>query len=115
MAAPHLSQSVRVGDVVYTSGQVAFRDGKIEGDIAAQTRQVIANLEQVLSAHGLGLAAIVKTTVWLKHQADFAVFNDAYAAAFGEHRPARSTTVADLALPEALVEIEAVARMGAAW
>lgn len=111
MTPPHLSQSKRAGDLVFTSGQLAFADGKIAGDIKDQTGRSIANLRAVLADHGLDLEAVVKTTVWLKRQQDFAAFNDAYASAFGEHRPARSTTIADLALAEALVEIEAIAQI----
>jgi enamine deaminase RidA (YjgF/YER057c/UK114 family) len=53
---------------------------------------------------------VVKATVWLAKAADFAAFNESYAAAFGETRPARSTVVCPLVLPEALIEIEAIAR-----
>jgi 2-iminobutanoate/2-iminopropanoate deaminase len=109
MTTPHLSQSVRAGDLVFTAGQLAFREGRIEGDIAAQTCQAIENLRSVLASDGLDLGAVVKTTVWLTRRADFAGFNDAYAEMFGDHKPARSTTICELALPEALVEIEAVA------
>ena len=63
----------------------------------------------VLATSGLGLNDVVKTTIWLTRREDFAAFNEAYAAKFGDHRPARSTTICDLALGEALIEIEAVA------
>jgi 2-iminobutanoate/2-iminopropanoate deaminase len=109
MAIPHLSQSVGAGALVFTSGQLAFREGRIEGGIAAQTRQAIENLRAVLAGEGLDLTSVVKTTVWLTRRDDFAGFNDIYAEMFGEHRPARSTTICELALSEALVEIEAVA------
>lgn len=109
MSAPHLAPAVRAGDLVFTSGQLAFHDGVIEGDIAAQTTRVLANLEAALAPYGLGLADIVKATVWLTQRQDFSAFNAAYAAVFGEHRPARSTTICDLAFEEALVEIEAIA------
>jgi 2-iminobutanoate/2-iminopropanoate deaminase len=97
--------------LIFTSGQLAFANGTLEGDIAVPTACVIANLEAVLAPHGLGLTDIVKTTVWLKRTQDFVAFNDAYAAVFGEHRPARSTAICDLAFEEALVEIEAVAQV----
>ncbi|MES2259328.1 MAG: RidA family protein [Pseudomonadota bacterium] len=111
MNRPHLSPAQRIGDAIHTSGQLAFdADGELKGDIAGQTTQVLNNLAAVLAVHGLTLADIGKTTVWLRRAEDFAAFNAAYAAAFGEHRPARSTVVAALAVAEALVEIEAIAR-----
>jgi 2-iminobutanoate/2-iminopropanoate deaminase len=109
MAAPHLSPAKRAGDLVFTSGQLGFADGKVAGDIATQTAQTIANIAAVLAAKGLSLTDIVKTTVWLTRREDFAAFNIAYAEAFGDHKPARSTTICGLAIEEALVEIEAIA------
>ena len=99
---------VRAGDFVICSGQVGLRDGVlVDGGVAAQTGQAIANLSTVLESVGAALADVVKTTCFLSDMGDFAVFNDAYMAGFGDHRPARSTfAVAGLPL-NALVEIEA--------
>lgn len=111
--APALSPAVPAGDLLFLSGQLAFGpDGAIVApdDIAAQTSQVLANIAGVLKGHGLGLPDVVKTTVWLTNTADFQAFNEAYAAAFGSHRPARSTVRSDLMLPGARIEIEAIAR-----
>ena len=81
----------------------------MDGGIAEQTRQVLQNIRAILEAGGSGLAQVVKTTVFLVDMADFGAMNEAYAEAFGAHRPARST-VAVAALPRgARVEIEAVA------
>jgi 2-iminobutanoate/2-iminopropanoate deaminase len=111
MAAPHLSQLVDAGELVFTAGQLAFdENGQISGDIAAQTARTLQNLEAVLKTAGLGLQDVVKTTVWLTDVKNFAAYNDAYASAFGDHKPARSTVVSGLARPEALIEIEAVAK-----
>ncbi len=111
MAAPHLSPAIIAGDFVFLSGQIAFDlEGRVEGDIAAQTELCLARLETVLQAQGLDRSAIVKTTVWLTSAGDFSAFNTAYAEFFGNQRPARSTVVAALAIPTALVEIEAIAR-----
>lgn len=110
---PALSPAVVAGDLVFLSGQLAFgSDGTIvtPDDVAEQTRQVLANLAQVLAGQGLDLSDIVKTTIWLTDVADFPAFNAAYAQALGDHRPARSTVRSDLMLPGARVEIEAVAR-----
>ena len=111
--APALSPAVSAGDLIFLSGQLAFgADGTIVApdDVARQTEQVLANLNRVLTSFGLDLSDIVKTTIWLTDTADFPTFNAAYAASFGSHRPARSTVRADLMLPGARVEIEAVAR-----
>jgi 2-iminobutanoate/2-iminopropanoate deaminase len=78
----------------------------------AQLTQAIHNLAALLAGEGSSLADVVKTTVFLRHMSDFAMMNDAYVAAFGEHRPARSSIgVAELPLG-ALVEIEAMAYVG---
>lgn len=110
---PALSPAMSAGDLIFLSGQLAFgADGIIVApdDVARQTEQVLANLGRVLASLGLDLSDVVKTTVWLTDTADFPAFNAAYAASFGTHRPARSTVRADLMLPGARVEIDAVAK-----
>jgi 2-iminobutanoate/2-iminopropanoate deaminase len=104
---------VRAGDWLVCSGQVGLRDGVlVEGGIAEQVGQAVANVATLLAGEGAGLDAVVKTTVFLADMADFAPMNDAYVAAFGIHRPARSA-VAVAALPlGARVEIEAWAYLG---
>lgn len=79
--------------------------------IAEQTRQVIANLEAVLAAEGLTLQDVVKTGVFLVRPEDFADFSKVYPATFGMHKPARSTVIAGLVAPHALIEIDAIARL----
>jgi 2-iminobutanoate/2-iminopropanoate deaminase len=112
MTAPHLAPSVRADNLVFTSGQLAFNaQGVIEGDVAAQTLMVIARLQQILATHDAGLDDIVKTTVFITRAEDFAAFNEAYALAFGAHKPTRSTVIAGLAAANALVEIEAIAKV----
>jgi 2-iminobutanoate/2-iminopropanoate deaminase len=111
MTAPHFTPLYRAGDYGFVSGQLAFRDGRIEGDVVAQTRQVLHNLEQILVEAGLDLTAVVKTTAWICQTEDFPAFNATYAAIFGDHKPARSTLVSALAVPSALVEIEAVVQL----
>lgn len=106
------SQAVRIEGLVYTAGQIALdpvRMELVEGDVAAQTHQVFANLKAVLEAAGSGLNYVIKTTVFLKDMADFAAMNAIYAGYFPENPPARST-VAVAGLPKGgLVEIEVVA------
>jgi 2-iminobutanoate/2-iminopropanoate deaminase len=105
---------VRAGDWLVCSGQVGQSGGVIvEGGVTAQLTQAIANMEVLLRSEGASLASVVKTTVFLTDMAEFAVMNDAYVAAFGNHRPARSA-FAVVALPlGAAVEIEAWAWVGA--
>lgn len=105
-------QAIKLGDLVFLSGQIPINpeSGELVGeDIEAQTKQVLENLGAVLSAAGSGFERVLKTTCFLVDMADFASFNEVYAAYFPSDPPARSTvTVA--ALPRgARVEIEAVA------
>lgn len=108
------SPVTRAGDLLFVSGQVGVVDGQIvSGGVAAETEQALANLGRVLEAEGAALADVVKTTVFLRHMRDLDIMNEVYTAAFGSHRPARST-VAVVELPAvALVEIEAVAHVDA--
>lgn len=107
---PVLSHAVRVGEVIYCSGQVPLGpDGSlVDSDIGAMTRQVVANLEQVLSSAGATVADVVRTNVYLADMADYAGMNAAYAGLFA-HRPARTCVqVAGLPLG-ARVEIDCIA------
>ena len=105
-------QAIRVGDFIYTAGQIPLdpKTGNlVEGGIAAQTRQVLENLKAVLEAGGSSLDRVVKSTVFLKSMGDFASMNEVYAEYLGQVKPARST-VAVAELPRgALVEIDFVA------
>jgi len=111
--APY-SQAIRVGDLVFVSGQIPLRPGSTElvgKTVTEQTEQVFANLRAILEAAGSGLDRLVKTTVYLKDLADFAVMNEVYKKHAGSDPPARAT-VQVVALPAgALVEIEAVAHL----
>jgi 2-iminobutanoate/2-iminopropanoate deaminase len=106
------SQAIAVGNLVYTAGQIGLDPASLEvvaGGIKEQTGQVLANLRAVLQAAGSDLDRVVKTTVFLVDLADYDALNQAYAQAFGDHKPARST-VAVAGLPRGVrVEIEAVA------
>ena len=110
------SQAVRVGDMLFTSGQVALDPATgqlVPGGITEQTTRVLENLKAVLGKAGLDMVHVVKTTVFLKHMSDFAAMNEVYArylAPPGVVAPARST-VAVAGLPkDALVEIELIAK-----
>lgn len=106
------AQAVVAGNLIFLSGQIPLdpdRGKLVEGSIEDETRQVLKNLAAVLAAEGLGLTAIVKTTVYLTDLADFPRVNQAYAEFFTEPFPARAT-VQVAALPRgARVEIEAMA------
>jgi 2-iminobutanoate/2-iminopropanoate deaminase len=108
--APY-SQAIRVGELVFVSGQLALRPdhAEIVGDtIQEQTEQVMQNLGAILEEAGSGLDRLVKTTVYLVDLGDFAGMNEVYARHVGDRPPARAT-VEISALPSgALVEIEAV-------
>ncbi len=104
------SQAMAVGNLLFTSGQIALRpDGTLnDGDIVAQTTQVLANLKAVIEAAGAGLNKVVKTTVFLKNLDDFVEMNRVYGEAFGTHTPARSTVQVAKLPRDVLVEIEAI-------
>lgn len=99
---------VRAGPWLVVSGQLGLREGKlVSGDTVDQLTQAIENLRGLLAQEGAALSDVVKTTVFLRHMSDYPRMNEAYVAAFGDHRPARSAIgVAELPL-NALVEIEA--------
>jgi 2-iminobutanoate/2-iminopropanoate deaminase len=104
------SQAMVVGDLLFTSGQIALRpDGSLnDGDIVAQTKQVLANLQAVIEAAGADLSKVVKTTVFLKNLDDFVPMNTVYGEAFAGHTPARSTVQVAKLPRDVLVEIEAI-------
>ncbi len=106
------SQAIRIGDTLYTSGQIPIDPATgefVSGGIIEQTTQVFRNLNAVLCAAGVDFTHVVKTTVFLKSMSDFAAMNAVYAQSFADPFPARST-VQVAALPkDALVEIECIA------
>lgn len=98
---------VRAGDWLIVSGQVGAKDGQLADGVAGQTAQSIENVAGQLATMGATLDDVKKTLCFLVDMADFAPFNEAYAAGFGDSRPARST-IAVAGLPiGAQVEIEA--------
>jgi 2-iminobutanoate/2-iminopropanoate deaminase len=107
------SQAISHGGWVFASGQIpldARTGARVEGDIEAQTEQVIANLGAVLEAAGSSLARVVKTTVYVTDLALFARINVVYARHFGGAVPPARATVQVAALPlGAAIEIDAIA------
>jgi 2-iminobutanoate/2-iminopropanoate deaminase len=111
--APY-SQAIRIGDLVFVSGQLALKPGDKElsgGTIEEQTEQVFANLAAILAEAGTSLAKLVKTTVFLQNLDDFQGMNSVYAAHVGDRPPARSTVEVAKLPSSALVEIEAIAHL----
>ncbi len=107
------SRAVRVGDTVYVSGTVAWGDnGKLvgPGDVYAQAKQAIRNIEKALAQAGASLADVVRTRVYLTDIGRLQEAARAHGEAFGQIRPASTMVgVSALAEPEMLVEIEAIA------
>lgn len=104
------SQGIRWDNLVFTSGQVGVDPATgrpAEGGVREQTRQVLRNVQAVLEAGGSGLDAVIKTTCFLAHIDDFAVFNEVYREFFPTNPPARSTIAVGL-VPPWLVEVEAI-------
>jgi len=101
------SPSVRAGDFIIVSGQGGMRDGVVvEGGVTAQTEQTMRNVADRLAEAGAQLTDVVKTLCFLTDMGTFSEFNEAYAAGFGDHRPARSTVEVS-ALPGGMnVEVE---------
>ena len=109
------SQAIIAGGFLFTAGQIALdpeTNQVVDGDVVAQTRRVLQNLEAVLAAAGASWKDVVKTTVFLQSMGDFPRMNEVYSATLGDARPARST-VQVAGLPRGvLVEIELVAHLG---
>lgn len=108
------SQAVRWANVVYVSGQlpIDLATGAFAGeDIAAQTRQSLTNIKNILAAEGLSMSHVVKTTVMLKDIADFGAMNEVYAEFFTAPYPARAAYQVAALPKDARVEIECVAAL----
>ncbi len=111
------TQAVRVGNFLYTSGQIPLDPASgqiVSGGIAEQTTQVLENLKAVLESAGTSLAGVIKTTVFLKDMNDFAAMNAIYGkylAPEGTVAPARSTVEVARLPKDSLVEIEVIAAL----
>jgi len=106
------SQAIRVGDFLYTSGQISLDPKTMEmvtGNIKLETEKVLQNIEAILSAEGLNFGHVIKTTVYLTDLSEFARMNQVYENFFSNTKPARAC-VQVAALPKgAMVEIDAIA------
>lgn len=105
------SQGIRAGALVFTSGQLPIdpATGAFPETIEAQTKQSLENCKAILTAAGLTMENVVKTTVFLKDMNDFAAMNGVYATFFPSNPPARSAVEVARLPKDARVEIECVA------
>jgi 2-iminobutanoate/2-iminopropanoate deaminase len=108
------SQAIRAGSLLFVSGQIPLdpvTGSMIEGDIAAQTRRVFANLQAILEAAGGSFENVVRTTVYLADMNDFATVNEIYGTYFTAPAPARATVQAARLPKDARVEIDLIASL----
>lgn len=110
--APY-NQAIVAGELVFVAGQLGLEPGQsvVEGDVARQTEQALANLAAILEAAGSSLDKLVKTSVFLVDMGDFGAMNEVYAARVGDRPPARSTFQVAGLPAQARVEIEAIAHL----
>jgi 2-iminobutanoate/2-iminopropanoate deaminase len=109
---PYSQGVLAEGKLLFTAGQVGIDPASgqiVQGDVKAQTRQVMHNLRAILEAAGTSFAHVVKTTVFLKSMGDFAAMNEVYAEFFPPSPPARSTVEVARLPRDVSVEIEVVA------
>ena len=108
----HYTPAMRAGDFVYVSGQGPIdpvTDKLAVGDVEFQTQLTLSNIRRILEAAGVGITDVVKCSVFLRDISEFHNMNRAYAAFFGDHKPARTTIEAKFHQAEMLVEIDCVA------
>jgi len=107
------SQAVWAGNLLFTSGQLPADPAKgqiVAGDVAAQTKQALKNVQAVLEAAGLDMSHVVKATVFIKNMNEFQTVNEVYASFFAAPCPARSCVEVARLPKDVLVEIEVVAK-----
>ena len=108
------SQAIRAGDFLFVSGQIPLDPGTgalVGGDVAAQTRRVLENLQAIVSAAGAPLGGVVKTTVYLADMNDFPVMNEIYGGFFSAPAPARATVQVSRLPKDVRIEIDAIVHL----
>ena len=108
------SQAIRAGSLLFVSGQIPLdpaTGAMVEGDIAAQTHRVFANLGAILAAAGASFDHVVRTTVYLADMNDFGTVNEIYGTYFSAPAPARATVQAARLPKDARVEIDLIASL----
>lgn len=115
-AGANLSQIVKVGDVLYLSGQLGFAPGQglVPGGIGPETRQTMENIKRLLESVGSAMDRVVKCTVYLADIADFQAMNAEYRSFFPSNPPARTTVAVAGLVSNARVEITCLALAGTA-
>lgn len=106
------SQAVRVGDLVFTSGQIALKPDTgdlVQGDVQTQTRQCMDNVKAILEAAGTSLDNCVKCTLFIKDMNQFGQINEVYGTYFGDNPPARACVEVARLPKDVLIEVEAIA------
>ncbi len=109
------SQAVRVGDLLFCSGQIPLdpvTGQVVSQEVGEQTKKVMENLQAVLAAAGRGWESVAKTTIFLKSMQDFPRVNEIYGAYFADQPPARSTVEVARLPKDVLVEIEMIVHCG---
>ena len=108
------SQGVKVGNLIFTSGQLPMnpQSGELVADIEGATQQSLDNVKAVLEAAGATMDNIIKIVVFLRDMNDFAAMNDVYATYFPNDTPARSAVQVARLPKDAILEIEAIAYLG---
>ncbi len=108
------SQAIKAGSLIFVSGQIPLdpaTGAMVEGDIAAQTHRVFANLRAILEAAGASFDHVVRTTVYLADMNDFGIVNEIYGTYFSSPAPARATVQAARLPKDARVEIDLIASL----
>jgi 2-iminobutanoate/2-iminopropanoate deaminase len=105
------SQGIKIGNLVYTSGQIPLdpQNGELISDIKKATERSLENVKAILEAAGTSMDKVIKTAVFLKDMNDFAAMNEVYGSYFKENPPARSCVQVAKLPKDAVVEIEAIA------
>ncbi len=106
------SQAVKAGNLLFVSGQVPFVPETmeiVEGDVKAQTRQSLSNVEAILKEAGADFSNVVKSTVFISDMNEFAQINEVYSEFFGENKPARACVEVARLPRDVKVEIEVIA------
>lgn len=106
------SQAIQVGDMIYTSGQLALcpeTGDLLNDDIKEATKRSLENVKAILENAGSNLENVVKTTIFLSDMDNFAAVNEVYGEYFANHKPARSCVQVARLPKDALVEIEVIA------
>lgn len=106
------SESVRVENLLFLSGQIGVKPGTLElakGGIGAEARQTMENIRATLERHELGLEDLVKCTVMLADISEWPAFNEVYRTFFEERYPARSAFATSGLALDARVEVECIA------